>query len=271
MSSPFHIIPPSRPPVPVIISIPHAGTFFPQDILGKLLPGKTAAPDDTDWFVDRLYDFAPELGITTIVAENSRWVVDLNRDPYDRPLYDDGRVITSVVPITDFNGESLYCDSTFYPDAEEIRHRIEHYHRPYFEKLGQLLNKKKQEFGKVLLFDAHSIRKNVPGIQTDPFPDLILGDNNGTSAAALLCNTALEKLHRPEYSLSYNFPFKGGYITRYFGNPDGNVHALQLEMCKTNYMDDTERFYNDVRADNIRRVLRKTLEALIETIEKEEL
>lgn len=263
----FKIIEPTATKVPVIISVPHAGTYIPEDIRSKMNPELPKQLDDTDWFIDKLYGFATELGITIIGANFSRWVVDLNRNPENQPLYNDGRVITDVVTITDFNGNKIYIDD-YIPNQEEITRRVELYHKPYQEKLNELLNETKNEFGKVLLFDAHSIRKSVPGIRSEDFPDLILGDNDETSAHPELIKTAVNSLQNKAYGFSHNYPFKGGFITRNFGKPSENIHALQLEMCKTNYMDSSETIYDEKNAEKIQKVLKETLLKLIETINK---
>ena len=259
----FKIIEPNIPKVPIIISVPHAGTFIPEDIRSKMNPELSDKLDDTDWFIDKLYGFALELGITIITANYSRWVVDLNRNPENQPLYNDGRVITDVVTVTDFNGNQIY-QNNYIPDSEEVARRVELFHKPYHEKLDELLQQTKAEFGKVLLFDAHSIRKSVPGIRSEDFPDLILGDNDETSASAELIKATIDSLQNKGYEFSHNHPFKGGYITRSFGKPEENIHALQLEMCKTNYMNASEMSYDETNAERIQVVLKETLVNLIE-------
>ncbi|MBO6200075.1 MAG: N-formylglutamate amidohydrolase, partial [Chryseobacterium sp.] len=142
------------------------------------------------------------------------------------------------------------------------------FHKPYHEKLDELLQQTKAEFGKVLLFDAHSIRKFVPGIRSEDFPDLILGDNDETSASPELIKTTIDSLQNKGYEFSHNHPFKGGYITRSFGKPSENIHALQLEMCKTNYMDSSEMNYDEDNAERIQVVLKEMFLKLIEAIDK---
>lgn len=260
----YNIVAPTAPKVPIVISSPHSGTFFPPEVADRLKPEHVAAPDDTDWFIHKLYDFAPALGITMITANYNRWVIDLNRDPNSAPLYNDGRVITGLVPTTNFNGENLYQQNI--PSQEEINRRLTAYYQPYHQKVEKLLAATKAEFGKALLFDAHSIRKVVPGIRQEAFPDLILGDNDGKSASEAIINTAFEALKTDQYDLQHNHPFKGGYITRSFGQPAENVHALQLEMAKTNYMDDSETAYDEARANVMRTTLINVFEALIKAL-----
>jgi N-formylglutamate amidohydrolase len=126
-----------------------------------------------------------------------------------------------------------------------------------------MLNDLKFKFGRVLLWDCHSIKQIVPTIQQEKFPDLILGDVDGTSASDVLIDVALKNLCNSSYSINHNHPFKGGTITRHFGKPDKNQHALQLEMTKVNYMSDDENGYDETRANQMRTTLKNTFEALL--------
>ncbi|MCR9173610.1 MAG: N-formylglutamate amidohydrolase [bacterium] len=266
MTEPFHIIPPKGTPAPIILSVPHCGTDFPLELQSDYVPEKMSAPDDTDWFVHDLYSFASELGITIIHAKYSRWVIDLNRDPKSAPLYNDGRIITGLTPNTDFFGESIYRSSEVEPGQEEIERRLNNYYWPYYQKVETLLKERKAQFGKVLLWDAHSIRHFVPTIRKEVFPDMILGNNDETTADPQLISTALSGLRSGKYGVNHNTPFKGGHITRYFGKPANNVHALQLEMNKILYMDDSEKEFHEDRANQVRSVLQPTFESLIATL-----
>lgn len=268
MNAPYFIKQPDGKKVPVILSVPHSGVEFPEEIKSHFRAEMAAQPDDTDWFVHDLYDFAPELGITVIHAKYSRWVIDLNRDPESKPLYTDGRIITELAPKTDFLGNEIYVDKTFIPTRKEIERRLENYYRPYYRKIESLLAERVEEFGQVLLWDAHSIRRFVPTIRREPFPDLILGDADEKSAAKEVIEIALNALRKGKYDVSHNTPFKGGHITRRFGNPETGVHALQLEMTKTNYMDDAELTFNENRADQMRSILRPVFEELISYLTK---
>ena len=262
----FKVVVPTSERVPILLSVPHCGVEFPEELKHKFKPDLAAAPDDTDWFVHRLYDFAPAMGITLIHAVYSRWVIDLNRNPDDKPLYSDGRIITRLCPTTTFFGEPLYIDRRKEVDAGEVKKRLQHYFDPYHQKLQELLINLKKVFGRVLLWDCHSIRQFVPTIHTEKFPDLILGDADGTSASPGLMETAIRHLESGGYSFRHNYPFKGGYITRHYGKPLENIHALQLEMSKVNYMDNTETQYDESRASRMKKVLMKTLESLAEQL-----
>lgn len=253
----------SEPQVPIILSVPHRGSVFPDEVRDQYKPAMIKAPDDTDWFVDLLYDFAPAMGITMISANYSRWVIDLNRDPNSKPLYTDGRIITGLCPSTNFLGESIYKDERAEVELFEVKRRVELYYKPYHQQLEKLLAATKKKSGKVLLWDCHSIRQYVPAIYKEKFPDLILGDADGTSASPGLIEAALSTLDHSAYSVSHNHPFKGGYITRHYGKPDAHQHALQLEMSKVNYMDDEEKRYDKSRSDKMRKLLKRVFEKLI--------
>jgi N-formylglutamate amidohydrolase len=260
------IHPPQGTEVPILISVPHCGIDFPDELKDQYQPNLIASPDDTDWFVHQLYDFAPSMGMTLIAAKYSRWVIDLNRDPQSKPLYTDGRIITALCPTTTFLGEPLYRDERKEIDSKEINRRLERYYWPYHRQIEEHIIRLKKKFGKVLLWDCHSIRQVVPTIQKEKFPDLILGDADGTSASPGLIETTLRILDHGSYSVNHNHPFKGGFITRHFGKPAENVHALQLEMTKVNYMNDSETSYQQERAAKMRILLQKNFNKLIEQL-----
>lgn len=266
MNKPYQIIAPKGKKVPILVSVPHGGTAFPPELKGRYKSALANPPDDTDFFVQDLYDFVTDMGITIIQANYSRWVIDLNRSPENQALYSDGRIITALTPTTDFLGNSIYTRPEFEPNTEEVVRRKAQYFQPYYAKITAILNEFKTEFGKAILWDAHSIRQIVPTIQTAPFPDLILGTNDGKTASNQLIQTAKKGLKTDDFQLSYNHPFKGGNITRHFGNPANNIHALQLEMIKTLYMDDSETVYHLERANKIRQTLKNTFDLLINVI-----
>lgn len=264
---PYKINIPKGTKVPILLSVPHCGIAFPDELRRDFDPKLSAKPDDTDWFVDKLYDFAASMGISMISAVYSRWVIDLNRDPESKPLYTDGRIITALCPTTDFFGKPIYTDHREEVNWEEVSRRLANYYYPYHEKLAELLSDLKEKFGRVLMWDCHSIRQYVPTIRKDKFPDLILGDADGTSASPGLIEAALGGLETSGYEVKHNYPFKGGYITRNFGRPAEDQHALQLEMSKLCYMNDAEQDYHPERAEKVRDVLKATFEKLIDALE----
>ena len=266
MNEPFHVISPKGQRVPIVISVPHCGVKFPIELNKAYHKDLMQQPDDTDWFVDQLYEFASELGITIIHAKYSRWVIDLNRDPESAPLYNDGRIITGLTTLTDFFGKDIYIDKEHTPNKQEIDRRLKEYYWPYYNKIEGLLSDLKTEFDDVLLWDAHSIRQSVKTIRKDDFPDLILGNNDEKTAHRNLINVALSGLKKAGHEVTHNTPFKGGNITRHFGKPENGIHALQLEMVKKLYMEDDELTFSEDRANNIRKVLIPIFKNLISSL-----
>ena len=254
----YEIIAPQKKLLPIVLSIPHAGTHFPKEIANEYQP-EMLPTDDTDWFVDDLYQFATEMGIPILKANYSRWVIDLNRHPESQPLYTDGRLITGLCPATDFLGNFIYKDERTIVATEEIERRKSQYFQLYHQRLQQVLDEVKTQFGQVLLWDCHSIRRQVLSISAAPFPDMILGSADETSASPDIIATALQSLRSASYGVSHNHPFKGGYITRHFGQPATGQQALQLEMCKDLYMDDSETKYDENRAAQMQQLLKQTL------------
>ncbi|HEY5689959.1 MAG TPA: N-formylglutamate amidohydrolase [Cyclobacteriaceae bacterium] len=265
--NPYKISSPKGTKVPILLSVPHCGIAFPDEIRKDFDPELSSKPDDTDWFVDTLYDFASSMGISMISAVYSRWVIDLNRDPESKPLYTDGRIITALCPTTDFFGKPIYIDQRKEVKQTEVDRRLTAYYYPYHNRLNELLVELRDQFGKVLLWDCHSIRQFVPTIHKDKFPDLILGDADGTTASPGLIEVALKGLEASDYQVNHNYPFKGGYITRNFGIPAENQHALQLEMSKLQYMNDAELEHHPKRAEKMQEVLKSTFEKLIDALE----
>lgn len=260
---PFKIQDPSLGAVPIIISVPHCGTSFPEELKNEFKSEFIRWPDDTDWFVETLYDFAPSMGMKVIHAVYSRLVIDLNRDPESKPLYTDGRLMTGLCPVTDFTGTYLYKDERREVEPSEISRRKNTYYDPYHLQLEEALAAAIKLHGKVLLWDCHSIRQHVPTIYSEKFPDLILGDNDGLTAGEFITELVSKSLAGKGYSFENNFFFKGGYITRKYGQPKIHQHALQLEMTKVNYMDDSQMNYDKAKAAKMQDTLMRMFEKLI--------
>jgi len=221
---------------PLLVSVPHAGTDVPDRIRSMLAPGAgKGTPGDTDHFVDRLYDFVPDLGASLLVARMSRWVVDLNRPADDRPLYP-GQAGTGLVPRTRFDGSPIWSMA---PDSVAVQARVARYWRPYHDALRAELDRKVALHGFAILWDAHSIRSQVPRLFDGTLPDLNLGTHSGASCAPglrALVGARLSALER--WSHVVDGRFRGGHITRHYGRPADAVHALQLELAQSTYMDE---------------------------------
>ncbi len=259
----YNLYQPNAPAVPILVSVPHSGTMIPPAIQSLIHPEIQSTLDDTDFYADQLYSFVNELGITLISATVSRVVIDLNRNKNDHRLYNDGRVTTGLVPLTDFRGQQIYSDPDYQPEPEEVNRRLKLFYFPYYDEIERVLSHFKINFGTALLWDAHSIRRHLPLISPDPFPDLILGTNDGSSADSQIIDTCLSSLHTSGMEVTHNDPFKGGNIIRHFGNPQKNIHAVQLEMSKDCYLDNQEIEMDQTKAPKMKKILRATLEQLI--------
>ena len=246
---------------PLLISIPHAGTGVPEAIGRRLTPAAQALPD-TDWHLDRLYEFVTGLGAAKLVATHSRYVVDLNRPPDDTRLYQTAS--TGLIPEMQFNGANIYRGDA--PNAEERGRRLEQFYEPYHAKIRETLEITKSRFGFAVLFDAHSIRSRVPRLFEGRLADLNIGTNGGASAAESLATAAIDTCQSSDYTTVVNGRFKGGHITRYYGQPEAGIHAIQLELAQRNYMDeDGSNQFDEAKACALNEhVLRPLIKALIE-------
>lgn len=247
---------------PLLVSLPHDGGHIPDALAARMTPAARTAPD-TDWFVSRLYAFARELGASILRPNHSRYVVDLNRPPDDVSLYP-GLNTTGLCPSVRFTGEPVYLPGQE-PDAAEVAARVERYWRPYHDALADELTRLRARFGRALLWDGHSIRGELPFLFEGRLPDLNLGTASGTSCTpALQARLASVLASQTRYSHVINGRFKGGYITRHYGDPARGVEAIQLELAQSTYMDEDAASYLPERAERLERiVLRPLLEAAL--------
>jgi len=247
---------------PLLVSMPHVGTHVPVDLAGRMTAAARGVPD-TDWHVDRLYDFLPQLGAGVIRATHSRLVIDLNRAPDGRPLYP-GASNTELCPTTLFDETPVYAAGEA-PDAAETAARLVAYWRPYHDRLAAELAALKARFGVALLFDAHSIRSEAPRFFAGRLPDLNIGTGGGGSAAPDLAARVVEAAAEAEgYSSVLNGRFKGGYITRHYGDPGEGIHAVQLELSEITYMNEQPPFeFREDLAARVRPQIRVLLEEFL--------
>ena len=248
---------------PLLISIPHGGVQVPADIAAGWTP-EARVLADTDWHVERLYDFAQGMGAGVIAATHSCYVIDLNRPPDGAALYP-GADNTELCPTTSFAREPLYGPGNA-PDRDEIDRRIDSYWRPYHQALAAEIYRLRSTHGVALLFDAHSIRSEVPRFFAGRLADFNLGTAAGASADGALAARLLAICRKADaYSSVLNGRFTGGYITRRHGKPANAVHALQLELSQATYMDEDPPFgYRPDLADAVRPVLMKLLAEMLD-------
>jgi N-formylglutamate deformylase len=249
---------------PLLVSMPHSGTYVAPDIEARLSEaGRLLA--DTDWHIPRLYDFIAGMEASVIRANHSRYVADLNRPPDGKPLYP-GASNTELCPTSSFAEAPLYLEGQG-PREEEIGARLEAVWRPYHTALAAELQAIRERHGIALLWDAHSIRSRVPRFFEGRLPDLNFGSAGGIAAAPGLTDI-LTAVGREAEVLGFTHVldgrFKGGYITRHYGDPAGGIHAVQLELSQITYMDEDPPFtFRDDLAERIRPVLAGLLQTAL--------
>ncbi|MDI1309439.1 MAG: N-formylglutamate deformylase [Methylotenera sp.] len=224
---------------PLLISMPHVGTGIPKDIKSRLTP-EALQLADVDWHLPILYDMAKDFDISVISAEYARYVIDLNRSTDNTSLYP-GQDVTGLCPIDTFAKSAIYLEGE-QPDEAEVESRIKQYWQPYHQKLATEIQRLYAIHGVVILWDAHSIASHVPRFFSGQLPDLNFGTVDSSSCDTSLQNalaaTMHESIHAKNYSHVFNGRFKGGYITRHYGMPCMNIHAIQLEMSQCIYMEE---------------------------------
>ncbi|HRP20802.1 MAG TPA: N-formylglutamate deformylase [Alicycliphilus sp.] len=226
---------------PLFISMPHVGSYLPPQIAARLTPEARQVPD-TDWHLERLYGFARDLGASILVATHSRYVVDLNRPPDGASLYP-GQSVTGLCPVDSFDDRPLYTRADDTPGDAEVAARRQTYWQPYHAQLRAELERMRAALGVAVLWDAHSIRSVLPRFFEGRLPDLNLGTGDGISCDPALAQTLLgEARAATAYTAVLNGRFKGGHITRHYGAPARNIHAVQLEMTQCSYMQEAPPF-----------------------------
>ncbi len=247
---------------PLLVSIPHSGTCIPEHIY-KYLTQEAQFLPDTDWFIPELYSFIFAGDITVLQANYSRLVIDLNRPPDNNILYP-GKATTELCPLTLFKGGKVYC-SKVQLEEEERAQRKKNFWEPYHTALEGEIERIKSRHGFCILYDAHSIRSTMPLLFTGNLPDLNLGTFQGKSCGKSLQDLVEKKLNK-NTSLTWviNGRFIGGFITRSYGSPDNHIHAIQMEIAQSAYMDEIDRpLYSVKRASGLSSFLELLIDDLI--------
>ena len=252
-----------RGSLPLLVSVPHAGTLIPADQQHRYVE-RALQVEDTDWFLDQLYAFARDLGASLLVPVHSRYLVDLNRPSENIPMYA-GQNNTELCPTRFFTGEPLYREGLA-PDAVEIGRRVLTYWQPYHDALQSELERLRAQHGHAVLFDAHSIKSELPWLFEGQLPHMNLGTVGGSSCAPALRDAlAAVFAAQSRYTHVVDGRFKGGHITRQHGRPQAGVHAVQLEMCWRAYMDETPPYvWHEARAAEVTPLLRRLAQTMID-------
>jgi N-formylglutamate deformylase len=242
---------------PLLISIPHLGSEIPESLRANYTDVALTVAD-TDWHLDRLYSFASKLDATVLLAKVSRYVIDLNRPPSDESLYP-GQTTTGLCPDQTFRGEPVYQEGRR-PDVHERNRRLNTYWRSYHQAIEDEVSRLRRRHANVLLWEAHSIASILPRLFDGKLPDLNFGTRDGNTASNAILRSVIEVADNSGFTWVANGRFKGGYITRRFGAPNGGIHALQLEMCQSTYMNESYPF--EFRPDIAAR-LQPSLESMV--------
>ena len=244
---------------PIVLAQPHSGTFVPESIAANLTErGKMLA--DTDWHIPQLYEgLVPNA--TVVRAEFNRYVIDANRPPDGASLYP-GQNTTGLVPLVDFENRPLWHEE---PDEAEIARRREAFHAPYHTALRAELDRVSAAHGFAVLYDCHSIQSRLPFLFEGMLPDLNIGTNGGQTCAPAIERAVAEACANGPYSYVVNGRFRGGWTTRHYGEPSRGIHAVQMEIAQSTYLEAEEApfaYAPDKAAD-----LRDTLAQVFDGIE----
>lgn len=245
---------------PLVLGLPHTGTEIPADCMARL-NDRGRAIADTDWHIDRLYaGLIPD--VTTVRTTVHRYVIDVNRDPSGHSLYP-GQNTTGLCPLTDFDGHPLYL-AGLAPDAAETTRRRALYHAPYHAALAAELDRVRAQHGFAILYDCHSIRSHIPFLFDGKLPDFNIGTNDGATCAPGIA-AAVQRICAGAvgYTSVMNGRFKGGWTTRHYGRPTEGLHAIQMELAQSTYMQESPPWdFADARAGRLRPHLKTILETL---------
>jgi N-formylglutamate deformylase len=222
-----------RGAAPLLLCMPHTGTRIPPAIEAQLA-SPWLARKDTDWWIERLYEFAGGLGASIVRTGVSRTVIDPNRDPSGASLYP-GQATTELCPTTTFDDEPLYRAGCA-PAADEIAARRREYFEPYHRAIEEEIARLRRLHPALVLYDCHSIRSAVPRLFAGTLPHFNLGSFSGASCAASLMQRIEALCDGTDFSRVTNGRFKGGYTTRHYGRPQLGVHAVQMELACRGYL-----------------------------------
>jgi N-formylglutamate deformylase len=251
----FSVLPPRGAPVPVVVEIPHAGLVIEPLSAATLVAPVCALGKDADLYVDELYADAPDLGASVLVSHVSRYVCDLNRAESDV----DGHAVLGASGASFPHGliwhqttESQAALSSPVSKAEHER-RLRLIYRPYHQALRRLLVESVQRFGHVILLAAHSMPGSGRSGHRDPGStraDVVPGSRGFTSADPLVIRCPEQLAIKRGWSVAHDTPYRGGFTTGHYGQPQNHLHAVQVELNRQLYMNEQtlERLPNKFEA-----------------------
>jgi len=264
---------PAAQTTPLVFTSPHSGRCYPAAFLAASRLDALGLRRSEDSFVDELFAAAAEFGAPLVRATFPRAWCDPNREAWelDPAMFAD--TLPGWVNLTSprataglgtiarvvASGEAIYREKLRFAEAEQ---RIEHCWKPFHETILALVERTRAVFGECVLIDCHSMPSQVPaGGRVDRPADIVLGDAHGTSCAPRIIRFVERRLIDLGYRVRRNDPYAGGFITRHYGRPRDNVHALQIEIARDLYMDEA-RFERSAGFEAVRGDLSNLIEAL---------
>ena len=234
---------------PFIFNSPHSGRFYTPHFLNQSRLSPLLLRRSEDALIDYLYQFAPDLGAPLMMATFPRAYLDLNREPYELdpklikdPLPDatnsrSVRVAAGLGTVARVVGTGLdiYRSTVSLHEALE---RIDFCYFPYHQKLSSLINAHRARFDDVVLIDCHSMPSLRPSGGRNRYADVIIGDRHQQSAIAEIVECLVRLFEAEGLSVGLNSPFAGGFITEHYGKPGVGVHAIQVELNRSLYMNE---------------------------------
>lgn len=267
---PYIHIPPDGPASPLLVSVPHAGTRIPEQDRELIVCDRRTMLRDADLLVDRLYRSAPELGAGLIAATISRYVLDVNRAPGDVDRQVCHELDSPAAPNPRALIWRLSTEAhTVLPrtlSRAELDSRIARVHTPYHAKVRALLDARVQRFGYAILLDGHSMPSVGRATHSDPGvrrADVVPGDNKGRSCHPSLLQLVAEHFEAAGLSVLPNKPYSGGWITRNYGQPADNVHAIQIELNRDLYLYEDAPQWKGAEARPLQRTIDRLLRKLV--------
>ena len=246
---PFEIHEPAEWRGAVVFNSPHSGNVYPRQFLAASRLDLPTLRRSEDSFVDELILGVVARGHPVMRAHFPRCYIDVNREPYELdPRMFDGRLPSFANTRSMRVAGGLGTVARVVGDAQEIYgqripvddaiRRIEVLYKPYHRALRRLVTRVHRDFGTAILIDCHSMPSNAGGRDERPRADIVLGDRYGTSCVAVVAETIEATLRKQGYVVSRNKPYAGGFITEHYGNPAVGLHAFQLEINRSLYMDE---------------------------------
>jgi N-formylglutamate deformylase len=270
MRAPFDVFEPAGEEAPVVVEVPHAGLELPPNVLANLVAPARSIARDADLLVDELYADAPDLGATLLVARTSRYVVDLNRSDDDV----DAGVVAGDLRAARPHARGLLWRTTTEDDLalerpisrDDYRWRIENVHRPYHDTLRALLDRKIDRFGYVILLCGHSMPSVGRAGHSDGGvvrADVVPGSRGRTSAHATVIDAVEAVGVERGLTVEHDRPYRGGFTTTHYGRPSQRCHAIQVELARRLYLDETKLVRDDLGFDETRGLCRAIVERLV--------